>query len=301
MFSPRPTRDVVQLGVSAEDLPGAAVKYQDTEFAWQRLHAFARLRLYQDDQQELLANLAAERTWISSQLQLPQVGVIPQRFDQASGSMTYRRFLGAGRVVGASLRLGSSSDEVFANSSVYTLAGTGFARLPVRTSDAWLLSLSYANNRTRLNNIPFPGASYQWIPDRQVIVVAGLPAVWVLWKPLPQLAVDGLASIFGTARAGVSWTPLAPDPRLRLRGGWEWGSETFKRADRQERDDQMIIRDMRVVVSLDATPVRPLTLGLKAAWLFEREIFEGKSGKDDEDAALVENGWLFGASLTTRF
>lgn len=301
LLNPMPTPTVVRLGLSGEDRLSVGVKHQDADFAWERLRGSLDLRAFQDEHQELLVALSAARTWIDSDLHLPEVGAIPQRLDEVSGTVAYRRFLGGGALMGGSLRLGSSSDDVFANNSVYDVGAAAFARVPVRTRDAWILSLNYANDRARLNHIPVPGVLYQWMPEERFTLLVGFPVAFVTWKPVPQIAVDAFASAFGAARAGVTWIPFAPVPVVRLRAGWEWGSETFKRADREERDDQLIFRDMRLAAGLDVSPLRQLSVGLRAAWLFEREIFEGEGSTDDGDAVSLESGWMFGASLSARF
>jgi hypothetical protein len=300
MVSPMPTREALRVGVGAEDRPAAGVKHQDADFASERLRASADVRLYQDPSQELVLGARVARTWLDTGLVLPKVGVIPQRLDEIDGTATYRRFLGAGATLGGSLRIGSSSDEPFASGEEIDIGATLFTRQPVRGHDAWLLFLSYANDRPRFNHIPLPGVAYQWMPDERFTLIAGFPIVYATWKPAPAVAFDAVGSVFGFARAGATWIPFAPAPVLRLRAGWEWGSETYKRADREDRYDQLLFRDMKLSVGADVSPLRQLSLGLRAAWLFEREVFEGEGANDDGDAVPVASGWMFAASATLR-
>jgi len=291
----------VRSDISGEGREAVAVKHQGTDFAWERFGGYGIVRAFHNDQHELHLGVSATRTWIDSDATLNTGEAIPQRLDDVSGSLAYRYFVGGGCLVGATMRLGSASDDIFSHADVYDVGATCFIRLPVRTRDAWIFSLVYANDRPRLNHIPLPGVLYQWLPDDTLMVMAGFPIAMVMWKPVKPLAVDAFASVFGSAKAGVSWLPFAPIPIVRARLGWEWGSETYKQADREDNDDQLLFRDMRIAATLDVSPLRALTIGLRAAWLFEREIFVGEGAADDSDAVSLDSGWLFGAALTARF
>jgi hypothetical protein len=58
-------------------------------------------------------------------------------------------------------------------------------------------------------------------------------------------------------------------------------NETFFLADRLEDDQRFYVFDQRAAVGLERSLIRGFTLELTAAYLFDRELFQGTSFTDD--------------------
>jgi hypothetical protein len=266
-------------------------------------HAGARVQPYRSDHDELTLGANAAETRIGGGAALPEAGPLPERLYRIDGSLAWRHLDDDRRVYGLSATVGSASDRPFASADVLSVSATAFTRLPAGGDDAWLLFLNYANNRAVLNNVPLPGVGYLLVRDRVLTAMIGLPFAFVSWHPRPWFDADLGVSGLGSAHAGVAARPL-PDgaPWLRLHAAYDWHTDTFKRADRQDLRDQLMFREMTLTAGLACEPGKWFKADFSGGYAFQREMFEDHSTTGHHSDLLdIPPGAVFAVEFSSRF
>jgi len=262
------------------------------------LGARATVRAWRDDDDEVTASLAGERTNLDGDLILEDGTPMPGRLDRIGASTRWRRFLGDGALVGLTTSVGSASDRPVSGDHTVAVSATAFARWPVRERDAWVFFLAYGDDRGDLDHIPLPGILYQWVKDETLTVIAGVPLVGVRWRPDPHWSFNAGATIFATANAEIGWLPL-PTPALRLRAAVAWRHDQWTLSEVGGDDDRLVLRELRAILGAEVTPRPGLTIDVAGGRLFARRAFLGEDARDDGDAIRLDDGWYAaaGASL----
>lgn len=289
-------------GAGARYEPSADTDDGPATFRRSDEHVYLRVQPYASATDELTVGGTGAETHIGGGAALPDTGPIPDHLYRIEGSLGYRHIDGAQRVYGLNLAIGSASDKPFANDGVLSVSATASARLSAGGDNAWLLFLNYANDRQVLNNVPLPGFGYLWKPDATVIAMVGLPFAFVSWRPTPWFNADVAVSGLGSAHLLASVKPLADATWLRVHVGYDWRTESFKRADRPDRSDQLFFREMTAVGGLTVEPGPWFSADLYGGWAFERQVFEDKSIAGHHDDLLrIDPGPLIGLELKSRF
>src|SRR4029077_5173237 len=137
---------------------------------------------------------------LSAPVVIPQTNLsIPTQLWSLEGGFGYGRHLANGRSLGASYMTGSDSDRLFYTIHEPVFQANVSYRIPSGDRNAWLLFLSYSNNRHFLNNIPLPGFGYYFaLPNRHLKGIIGFPFASLLYTPVERWSAT--ASIFGPRR-----------------------------------------------------------------------------------------------------
>ena len=288
--------------VGARYEPDADTDDGPATFRRSDVHAYLRVQPYNSATDELTVGGTVAETRIGGGAALPDTGPIPDHLYRVEGALGYRHIDGAQRVYGLNLAIGSASNEPFANAGVLSVSATASARLAAGGDNAWLLFLNYANDRQVLNNVPLPGFGYLWKPDATVIAMVGLPFAFVSWHPVPWFNTDLAVSGLGSAHVLASLKPIASAPWLRVHAGYDWRTETFKRADRPDRSDQLFFREMTAIAGLAIEPGPWFSSDLYGGWAFARQVFEDRSIAGHHDDLLrIDPGPQVGLELKSRF
>jgi hypothetical protein len=127
-------------------------------------------------------------------------------------------------IAGLTARVGSASDEPFADADQVTGSASGMLRIPVRRRDAVILTLSFSNNTDFLNRIPIPGVAYLYWPNDRFRALVGFPFVDVMARPTDRLRLDVYYRFLYTAEGRVTCR-LAE--ALRAFAGYGLGNESY--------------------------------------------------------------------------
>jgi hypothetical protein len=286
----------VGVNASSERAFPAPLHGQPGDFARTTSRLGLRAQPWRSERGEVVVTVGAGIAVLETDARFPRTGPMPDRlYDLRVGGM-YRHVSADGAVAGAGVGLGSSSDHPFDDAAGLALSASVFARIPVRSDDAWLLSISYSNRRAVLNGVPIPGVCYLWMPQPSTRVYIGFPISGVMWRPSPRLGAELLLSGLGGGRAGAYVHPSERVALLRLQAALEYGGDVFRRADPQDRSDQIIFREARATagVGLDAGP--RFGVAVYAGYAFARRIVEGRSLTSSDDRIDIAPGALVGAT-----
>lgn len=211
-----------------------------------------------------------------------------------------RRLDERGRALGAVAAVGSASDLPLHGIRQTTLQLALDYRLPSGRRNAWLFFLGYSNNRYFANGVPLPGVAYQFRTEDGVLDgLVGFPFAAIGWHPAAFW--DARATAFGPRR----WTVDGGrrfDDGLRAHAGFDWGGQTWLRADRPDRRDRLGFERKRLYSALDARGPWGLSGGLTAGREFDRFFYEttGEPRASDPRASLPP-AWFVELMASVRF
>ncbi|MDE2490533.1 MAG: hypothetical protein KGM24_06770 [Elusimicrobia bacterium] len=242
----------------------------------------------------------AGETSLSRSLAIPGSPLaVPRDLWDVRAGAGFSRGLGDRRGWGASLALGSASDELFHSMRETSLSATARWQLPSGARDSWILLLNYSNNRTFLNGAPLPGAAYvARSADDRLFAVVGFPFVILRVRPDPRTTLS--FRLFG----GSSYALEAARRlgRVSAYARLERAPRQWLVADRSDAKDRLIF-DQKAAL-LGARGRLPLGLAADAALgrTFDRRFYVARdAGRAVGDRAALANGWLIRASLTKRW
>ncbi len=231
----------------------------------------------------------------------PSTNGFPEHlYDFRIGGM-YRHVTADKNIYGGNVSIGSGDPTPFSSAQATTVSASLFWRMPRDNGDSWLLTLSYSNDRPLFNNIPLPGAAYEWKPDPTCTVLLGLPFAFISWNPVPIVHLDIAATIIGFAHAGGWIKPFASCPWLRVQAAYDWGSEIYKWPGHIDNDQFVFFRSMKVTAGLGADFSALIGGSLYAGYAFDRDVIVGTSILQYTDILNIPAGFICGAMIKAGF
>ncbi len=238
---------------------------------------------------------------LNAPVQISGGPAVPQSLWSEETGVRYARQMDGGRAWGASASLGSDSDVLFHSINETTISLTLDAKVPSGDRNAWLFFLNYANNRSFLSGVPIPGVGYQFQTESgELRGLVGFPFAALFWTPAPRW--DGRLTLFGPRRLNADGGyRLAGN--VRLHGGYDWGGDTWLRAERSNDRDQLQFQRMRLYVGASAPLPLPerLTLDLTGGRQFDQAFYENHSDSSSGPKATLPASWYLSASVNWRF
>ncbi|MBK9430004.1 MAG: hypothetical protein IPN65_05845 [Elusimicrobia bacterium] len=223
---------------------------------------------------------------------VPGTGLtIPSKLWSVQAGGAFARRIGERRRWGASLGLGSASDEPFNSIRETEVKAMAYREFPSRERNSWLLFLAYSNNRSFLNNIPFPGVAY------------------VVREPVPGLhATVGLPFILLSYQPGKNWrlalsafgpTNISAEGARRL-GSSAWAYARFERnpsqwlrAGRENLSDRLIFDRQGPRLGVRSPLGGGVSADLSAGLDFRRRFYESKdANRSGVPKAELPNAWI---------
>lgn len=254
----------------------------------------------QDDRSEWSAAASVRAHDVKTDAVLPTTGeAFPGTlWDMRAGTL-YRQKLDNGWIGGGSVSVGSASDKPFSGSKETELQATVFTRIPDGDKNAWLLLLTYSNNREFMNNIPWPSLGYWFEPNDRYRLVLGIPFAMLEVKPANGLTLDFFYLPVRTVHAGVSYRIAGP---VKIYTAFDWRHESWFRRDRTDDDYRLFYYEKRGTAGIQWDLFRGMTLDLSGGYSFDRFYFEGKDYGDRARNRLDVNDGAFAAvSASYRF
>jgi len=254
----------------------------------------------QDDRHEwsAAANLRAHD--LQTDAILPDTGgKFPATLWDTRVGTLYRQRFDNGWTGGGAVSLGSASDRPFASSKEMELQATVFTRIPDGGKNAWLLLLSYSNNREFMNNIPLPSLGYWFEPTESYRIILGIPFVMLEIKPVKNLTLEFFYLPVRTVHAGVSYRIAGP---FKIYTAFDWRHESWFRSDRTDDDYRLFYYEKRGTAGVEWELAKGMTLDLSGGYSFDRFYFEGKDyGDRGRNRLDVNNGPFASVRLGYRF
>lgn len=234
----------------------------------------------------------AGRLELSASPVIPVTGLaVPGKLWSVQTGGGFSRRIGERRRWGANLGLGSASDAPFNSSRETEIRATVFREFPSRERNSWLLFLAYSNNRSFLNNVPFPGAAYVFrepIPGLNATV--GLPFVLVSYQPGKDWKLA--LSAFGP-------TNVAAEGSARIRSSvwaytrFERNPSQWLRAGRSNLSDRLIFDRQEVRVGVRSPLGAGVSADISAGREFRRRFYESRdASRSSVPKAELADAWV---------
>lgn len=185
---------------------------------------------------------------------------------------------------------GSASDKPFDGADVTSFDLTLTRKISKTPTSSWLYFLNYSNNRTILNNIPLPGFAYTFMEeDKTSGGVIGLPFVSYWLRPTDRLFMSVLYFIPAKLNLQAGYMISGP---FQLNAKLEHGQQTFFRAGRAEKKEQIYYETSKAALSVKTFLGKDTFFDLEYARIFNRSLYDGTSAFDETSERLrMPNEW----------
>ncbi len=240
--------------------------------------------LKQDENNEWLLHTGLTAIEVDSNARFPDTWrKFPDRLWDIRLGTTYRHRFDNGWIGGGNITIASPSDRPFAGHEEVMVAATGFLRIPDGERNSWYFFLNYAKDREFASNIPLPGVAYNYRPNEQLDLLAGLPMSRVEWKPIDKLTMQASYFVPRNISAKVGYDIFES---MQLYTRFDWFNKRFFHHDRQDDDDRLIYYEKRVVLGLHWDIQENIYMDLFGGWAFDRFWYEGEDYGDRGDNRL---------------
>ena len=259
--------------------PKVDVEGQATTLAMNGQYARASLPLVKPVEGEgLWIGIAkVDRLELATSAVLPDSGLdVPNQLWSVQTGAMHMRPLASGSTVGGTMMFGSASDRPYAATRDLTLTAIGFWNRPAKNErDDWNFSIFYSP--TSQLPYPLPGIAYVWRPNETLEAKIGLPPA-LDYRPNEDWHFSAAYMPLTNFDARVR-RHLSDD--LSLLAYYRTNNETYFLADRLEDDQRFFVFDQRAAVGLEQSLMGGFSLEMTAAYLFDRQLFQGTSFTDD--------------------
>jgi hypothetical protein len=167
--------DAAMPGYKALWLPDQPVANQATHLGMEQQDLSLRVPIWKDGPDGVVFSTRVRWELFQTDVILPDTGrPFPADLWNVSFGTTYFHRFDNGYVGGASVNLGSASDQPFHSFQEDTASVSGFLRVPQGEHNAWLFTLSFSTNG-QLADIPIPGIAYFYAPSDVFQATIGFP------------------------------------------------------------------------------------------------------------------------------
>lgn len=293
---PMPTR----INYQATWFPNEPVAGQPTHLGYVQQGLSAAAPIWQDGCDLLSASANVRAETFSTGAILPTTGErFPSDLYDVRFGTAYQHTFDNGWIGGANVSVGSASDLPFDGLREMTLGATASLRVPQGERNAWLFSLNYSTNSQVLYNIPIPGVAYFYNPNDWFQATIGFPFAGMTYRPTDDLTLQLSYALLTNIHAKAIYR-LAP--AVRVYGGFDWNSESYLRAERQEDTDRFDYEYKQVGGGVQVLLSHNADLDFSSGYDFDRFYFEGTSFSDqNRNRVDVGDGPFVGARLSFRY
>ncbi|HEY8370643.1 MAG TPA: hypothetical protein VIM86_15150, partial [Thermodesulfobacteriota bacterium] len=237
---------------------------------------------------------------VDTGVRLPDTGdPVPDELWDLRASATYRRRFHRNWIGTLNVTGGSASDEPFASLDEVVASATGLLRIPHGDTNAWVVGLTWSNDRAFLNYVPIPLLGYWYQPAPDLLFFAGLPFLLIRTKPVEPLTFQ--AAFFPTTRLRVQFS-YEVTHRLALYALYETDEVRYLRADRERRRDGLVFLASRAAGGVRLLLSERLVLDLSGGYAFDKIVYEGEDFDDrDQNRLNIGDGLYGAASLSIGF
>jgi len=232
---------------------------------------------------------------------IPQTNsVVPENLWSIESGAAYNHLFASGRQLGLNVGVGSDSDHPFYSIHETVFRAGANYRVPSGDHNAWLFSLNYSNNRHFFNGIPLPGIGYYFQAlDNRLQGVLGFPYALLRFKPTPDWTTQ--LSIFGPRNVNAEIARKIYGP-LRAYTSFQWGSQEWLIADRQDYSNRLVFDRKRAALGLRAGLPYGLALDVSGGRQFDQRFFVNNSSSySNVPTAGLAPSWFVQTKLSYRF
>jgi hypothetical protein len=195
---------------------------------------------------------------------------VPPRLWTIQGGGGYVRQTEGDWTWGLTLVGGTASDQPFDTVREDTLSALAFLRVPRCDRDAWLFYVVSTSNGQLGQNIPVPGVAYEFNRD-QFHGVVGFPFFNVTYRPLSFLEWELSYAAMTDVQARVNYLPVES---AKLFTGFAWANQSWFRAERADRREQLFSYEKRIETGLSWQLGAWANIQILSGWAFDRYFTE---------------------------
>ncbi len=224
----------------------------------------------------------------------------PQDLWSIDTGAAYNHLFASGRQLGLNFGVGSDSDHPFYSIHETVFRAGANYRVPTDDRDGWLFSLNYSNNRHFFNGIPLPGIGYYFSAyEDRLQGLVGFPYVALRYHPAPDWNM--LFSIFGPRNVNAEISRRIYGP-LRAYTAFQWGSQEWLIADRQDYSNRLVFDKKRAALGLRSPLPHGFVFDVSGGRQFDQRFFvnDSSSYKDVPTEGLPPT-WFVQTKLSYRF
>lgn len=290
----------IRLESGVDYSPRLAVKNQEGGFGWTTYEADIFLPFLQDGDEEWSLTGGVSLRDIKARVLLPDSQVtFPGELWDLDLGLLHRRRLPNRWTLGLNLSLSSPSDEPFSGWDETSLMVNGFLKIPDGPRNAWVVFLNYSANREFLPHVPIPGAGCLFVPSRNFSALAGVPLVFLNYRPFSRLALRASYFPIHSVATGAELECLK---RFTVFGEFRWVNERYFRSGREDSEDRLFWYEKKLEFGVRVRPAVGLEVEVAGAYAFDRFFFEGDGYEDRFDNRIdIADGFSFNTSLRASF
>lgn len=260
-------------GVGASWEPARPVSGQGAKMSLFDPHAGLTLPVWTSADQGVFATASARGLFAGGGAVFPDtLTPFPNSLWEVQAGGAYIQQVATGESWGLCLAAGSASDRPFHTIHEATVSGLAFWRSQTESNNAWLVYVVSTTNGQVGQNIPIPGAAYEFHSDRLDGVI-GLPFLSLTYRPTDVLQLDLNYAAITDVRARASW--LVADP-VRVFAGFAWDSESWLPADRPDHRQQLFYYEKRLEGGLVWALREHFDFVLTGGYAFDRYFLESR-------------------------
>ena len=213
---------------------------------------------------------------ISEPIAIPLANTtVPQDLWSIDTGAAYNHLFASGRQLGLNFGVGSDSDHPFYSIHETVFRAGANYRVPTDDRDGWLFSLNYSNNRHFFNGIPLPGIGYYFSAyEDRLQGLVGFPYVALRYHPTPDWNM--LFSIFGPRNVNAEISRRICGP-LRVYTAFQWGSQEWLIADRQDYSNRLVFDKKRLALGLRSPLPHGFLFDVSGGRQFDQRFFVNDS------------------------
>lgn len=281
----------IEADFGMEHSPRRAVKDQEGGLELWEYESGFYIPLIQDEDEEWSLTGVFGLREVSTGAVLPDSGSpFPKELWDVNLGFLHSRILPGRRVLGLNLSLSSPSDQPFAGWDEMAVMLNGFLKVPAAGRDHWLFFLNYSSNREFLPHVPIPGAGYLFTPSRDFTALAGIPLLFIYWRPVSRLS---LRAYYFPIHSISSVAEMELLPGLAVFTGFRWVNDRYYRADRKDKNDRLFWYEKRLESGIEFRRLKNFRLVLTGGYSFDRFFFEGEGYEDRLDNRVEAAGCPF--------
>jgi hypothetical protein len=257
--------------------------------------------LFQNSTDELAMSARLRYQDYDTEARLPDSGQrLPNELWDARAGLSYRHKFANAWILGGSLTVGSASDKPFHSEDELVVRAAALLRVPSGERNAWLYSLTYANDVEifGMRHVPIPGVGYLYAPSETFKAVIGFPFSSVEYKPFDRLTLEASYFPVRTVRARATYAIFRP---LRIFLGFDADHDSYYLAGRGDKDDQLFYYEKRITAGM-RFDLRHVGIEVTGGYVFDRFYFEGERYSErNENRFNVGAGTFVAARLGFRW
>jgi hypothetical protein len=260
-------------GIGAMWQPSRPVSGQATSLSLLDTHAALTLPVWTSADQGVFAMGSARGLFAHGAAFFPDTRTpFPDALWEFLAGVDYVQQVAEGQSWGICLSAGSASDRPFHTIHEMAVNGLAFWRSQTESNNAWLVYVVSTTNGQVGQNIPIPGAAYEFHSD-VLDGIIGLPFLNLTYRPNEALQFDLNYSAITDVRARASVRVAEP---VRVFGGVCWDSESWLPADRRHHREQLFWYEKRAEGGVVWHLREHLNLVLTGGYAFDRYFLESR-------------------------